>query len=283
LNAGAKSHAAISARDLVQGYGASTPVLDGVTVTAAVGELVALAGPNGSGKSTLLRTLLGLLPPRAGSVELFGEPVETLSRVHIARLAAFVPQGFATDFELTVRELVAMGRTPHLGRFRPAGDADRSAVADALRDTGLEALADRPFPELSGGERQRVVLARAFAQGSRLLVLDEPTASLDLAHAYRLMHLVRERVDAGGAAVVALHDLPLAARFADRLVLLSDGKVRADGPVEEVLTPAALRDVFGVDGAVLTDGDEIALSIHGPAEGLEDEQEEQEERQKGPK
>jgi len=255
---------AIEARELSQGYSASATVFDSVNVSVDEGELVALAGPNGAGKSTLLRTLLGILPPRSGRVSLFGQPVAELSRSEIARLAAFVPQGFATDFELSVRELVAMGRTPHLGRFKLAGDADRAAVHEALEATELVELSERPFPELSGGERQRVVLARAFAQGSRFLVLDEPTANLDLAHAYRLMSLVRRRVDDGGAALVAIHDLALAARFADRLVLLRDGKVHADGKPRDVLTKEAMREVFGVEAAVLSDGDGIALSVRGP-------------------
>jgi iron complex transport system ATP-binding protein len=257
---------AIEATGLTQGYAGARPVFEALDLDVAEGELVALAGPNGAGKSTLLRTVLGILPPLGGGVRLFGRAIAGLSRRDIARLAAFVPQGFATDFDLEVRELVAMGRTPHLGRFRPEGPEDQRAVEAALEATGLTALAHRPFPELSGGERQRVVLARAFAQGGKLLVLDEPTANLDLAHAYQLMSLVRRRVDDGGAALVALHDLALAARFADRLILLRDGRVGADGPPREVLTPARMRDVFHVDAAVLTDGDDIALSVRGPVD-----------------
>ncbi len=261
-----ETRVAVEATGIAQRYGDAS-IFEALSLSVRLGELVAIAGPNGAGKSTLLRTLLGILPAKAGTVTLFGEDVSMLERAEIARLASFVPQGFSTDFELTVREMVAMGRTPHLGRFRLPGDDDRKKVQDALRVTELEALAERPFPELSGGERQRVVLARAFAQGGALLLLDEPTASLDLAHAYRLMHLVRGHVDAGGAALLAIHDLSLAARFADRLILLRAGKVHADGRPMEVLDPAVMREVFGVEAKVLSDGDDIALSVRGPAEG----------------
>ena len=255
--------AAIRARGLTFGYGAR-PVLRGVDLEVAHGELVGLVGPNGAGKSTLLRLLLGFLPPDAGTVELEGRPIADLPRREVARRAAFVPQGFHTEFDFRVRDLVAMGRTPWLGRFRPEGEEDRSAVARAMEATEVAAMAERPFTELSGGERQRVLLARAFAQGTDVLLLDEPNASLDLLHAYQLLELVRRRVDEGAAALAALHDLSLAARFCDRLVVLHEGGVRAEGPPSEVLSQTHLAEVFGVEATLLEVDGAPVLQVRGP-------------------
>jgi len=255
---------AIRARDLRLGYGQHV-VLSDASLDVRAGELVAVVGPNGTGKSTLLRTLLGFLEPQRGTVELEGTAVRQLPRREIARRAAFVPQGFHTEFAFTVREMVAMGRTPHLGRFRPEGAQDRTAIAQALRDTGMEDMAERRFTELSGGEQQRVLLARAFAQGTSVLVLDEPTASLDLLHAYQLMDLVRRRAREGAAVVAALHDIGLAARFCDRMVVLSAGHVQADGAPAEVLTESMMAEVFGVDATVLTQGEELFVAVRGPS------------------
>jgi iron complex transport system ATP-binding protein len=255
---------ALSVHGLHHAYGEHR-VLDGIDLALGAGELLAVVGPNGVGKSTLLRLCLGFLPIARGEVRLGGRPIGELARREVARLASFVPQGFTTDFAFSVRELVAMGRTPWLGRFQPEGERDRKAIARALAATDLEALAGRPFPELSGGERQRVVLARALAQETPVLVLDEPTASLDLLHAFRLLEIVRARVDEGAAAIAALHDLALAARFCDRMVVLHRGRVHAAGKPADVLTPDVLREVFGVDARVLRDGDDLLVGVRGPA------------------
>jgi iron complex transport system ATP-binding protein len=249
--------ALLSARGVAFGY-PGRPVFRDVTFSLGAGELVALCGPNGGGKSTLLRLLLGLHAPSAGAVELGGAPLASLRRREIARRAALLPQDSPPELPLTVRETVALGRLPHLGRFEPEGAGDRSAVEAALAATDTTALADRPMTELSGGERHRVHLARALAQGAPVLLLDEPTAGLDLVHQLEALELLRATVDepAGGgrAAIVALHDLSLAARACDRILLLSEGALQADAPPAEVLTPETLARVFGVRAEVRADG-----------------------------
>lgn len=232
-------------------------VLRDVSFTLRPGELCALCGPNGAGKSTLLRLLLGLHEPRAGQVELGGAPVVSLSRREIARRAALLPQESPVDLPLTVREVVALGRLPHLGRFEAERPEDVEAVARALEATDTAALADRPLTELSGGERHRAHMARALAQGAAVLLLDEPVAGLDLVHQLRALELVRATVDGGGGAargaIVALHDLSLAARYCDRILLLEGGAVRADAPPAQVLTPETLERVFGVRAEIRAD------------------------------
>jgi iron complex transport system ATP-binding protein len=245
----------LDARGVTFGY-PGREVLREVSLSLRAGELIALAGPNGAGKSTLLRLLLGLHTPRAGTVTLGGRPIGELARREVARLAALLPQDVdgATELPLSVREVVALGRLPHLGRFQPEGPGDDEAVVRALASTDTEALAERPMTELSGGERHRVHLARALAQGAAVLLLDEPTAGLDLAHQLQALDLLRATVDEGRGAIVALHDLSLAARRCDRIVLLADGAVQADAPPAEVLTPATLARVFGVHAEVRQDG-----------------------------
>jgi iron complex transport system ATP-binding protein len=249
--------ALLEARGLTFGY-PGRDVLRDVTLSLAAGELVALAGPNGAGKSTLLRLLLGLHRPSAGEVTLRGRPIGGLARREIARLAALLPQqgdgDGASELPLTVREVVALGRLPHLGRFQPEGPEDDRAVARALEATDTAALADRPMNELSGGERHRVHLARALAQGAEILLLDEPIAGLDLVHQLQALDRLRATVDQGRGAIVALHDLSLAARCCDRIVLLAGGAVQADAPPGEVLTPETLARVFGVNAEVRKDG-----------------------------
>jgi iron complex transport system ATP-binding protein len=236
------------------GYGART-ILEEISLAIRPGELVALCGPNGAGKSTLLRLLLGLHIPSAGQVRLGGASIGALSRRQIARRAALLPQDAPVDLPLTVREAVALGRLPHLDRFQPEGAADAEAVERALAATDTAALGARPVTELSGGERQRVHLARALAQEAPLLLLDEPIAGLDLAHQLQTLELLRAIVDRGRGALVALHDLSLAARRCDRMILLAGGKIRADDAPSVVLTPETLATVFGVRAEVRLDGD----------------------------
>jgi len=263
-----QSAEAVRVSDLHHAYGERV-VLRGIDLSIGTGELVAVVGPNGAGKSTLLRLLLGFLSPTSGRIDIGGRPLGSMPRLEIARRAAFVPQGFQADFAFTVRELVAMGRTPHLGRFQPERDEDRRAIASALEVTDTASMAGRRIDQLSGGERQRVLLARAFAQEAPLLVLDEPNQNLDLLHAYQLLALVRERVAGGGAAVAALHDLALAARFCDRMIVLHRGRVHANGAPAEVLTEALMREVFGVHARVLRDDDRLFVGVEGPANGPE--------------
>jgi iron complex transport system ATP-binding protein len=220
--------------------------LQGVTFTARAGELVALVGPNGAGKSTLLRLAAGLLAPSAGSVTVGGLAAHAAPRRALARVCALVPQEPRAPWPFTVREAVMMGRAPHQGLLAFPGPFDHGAVDGALRACDLLDLADRRLDALSGGERRRVFFARALAQEPRVLLLDEPTAFLDLAHQVAAMDMARVAARAGLCVVAVLHDLNLAAAACDRLVALRDGRVVAEGIPAEVLTEERVADVWGV-------------------------------------
>jgi iron complex transport system ATP-binding protein len=222
------------------------------TVRVEPGRLVALLGPNGSGKSTLLRLLAGVWEPSAGTVTLDETPLAGVPRRALARAVALVPQDTHIAFAFSVREIVSMGRHAHLGRFERERPADRAAIAEAMARADVTGIADRDATELSGGERQRVLIARSLATEARHLLLDEPTASLDVAHALDVLALCRRLADEGHAVAMALHDLNLARRFATDAVLLREGAVVASGPVDRVLTPALVGDVFGVDVSIAT-------------------------------
>jgi iron complex transport system ATP-binding protein len=242
----------VAVRALTFAYGERV-VFHDVRFDIRPGELVALAGPNGAGKSTLLRVLIGLQRAREGHVSLGGDSVERLSRRRIARRAALLPQDAPAELPLSVREAVALGRLPHLGRFESESAVDVAAVERALEATDTAPFADRPVAELSGGERHRVHLARALAQEAPLILLDEPIAGLDLAHQLQTLDLLRTTVSHGRAALIAIHDLSLAARVCDRMLLLAGGELRADGPPAEVLTPATLARFFSVRAEVKRD------------------------------
>ena len=227
-----------------------TEILDDVDLTAERGEFVGLVGPNGAGKTTVLRTLRASLDPDDGVVRVDGDRLADLSAKAVSRRVASTPQATTLSFEFTVERTVEMGRTPHLGRFDRVGTADREAVASAMERVDVARFADRPITSLSGGERQRVLLARALAQSTPVLLLDEPTASLDINHAVRTLELVRDLVSEGKTAVAAIHDLNLAARYCDKLVLLTGGSVRAAGDPAEVLTSETLRDAFDAETLV---------------------------------
>lgn len=238
--------------DLAFSYeGRERPAVDGVSFSVAPGGLLGLLGPNGSGKSTLLKLVSGLLKPSRGAVRLGGAALARQSRRELARQVAVVPQQFSLPFAFRVREVVALGRTPYVRAWRGESAADRRAVARALDLTDTAALAERPFDELSGGERQRVVLALALAQEPTLLLLDEATAHLDVQHQLDALRLVqRLNVETGLTVVAAMHDLNLAALFCQRLVLLSQGRLVADGLPAAVLRPDLLAAVFGVQAQV---------------------------------
>jgi iron complex transport system ATP-binding protein len=237
---------ALEACEIVAGY-RDRPVLDKVSLAIESGEIVAVLGPNGSGKSTLIRALCGTLRPRAGRVLLHGQDLRECSRKQIARTVAVVPQESDVAFGFTVREVVLMGRAPHQSGWLFPSAEDLSAVDHALKACDLQALAARPVSELSGGERRRVVIGRALAQQPEVLLLDEPAAHLDLRHAALLYEVAKQQAAERGVACLAImHDLNVAARWADRVVLLKEGRVRANGALDDVLVPSLLEEVFGV-------------------------------------
>jgi iron complex transport system ATP-binding protein len=227
-------------------------ILRDVTLSLGHGERLALVGPNGAGKSTLLRVLAGTLKPAAGRVTIDGAPLASLDRSIVARRLAVVPQQAALPFAMRVEEVVALGRLPHEAPLRGARPADRAAVAAAIDRVGLGHLLGRDARELSLGERQLVLLAMAVAQASPVLLLDEPTVHLDLRHQVEAMELLRDLNERDGTTIVAvLHDLGLAAHFFPRIAVLGHGRLVADGTPAETLTDDLVRDVFGVDPAIV--------------------------------
>jgi iron complex transport system ATP-binding protein len=235
----------VEVRDASFRYGARV-VLDRVSFSARAGEFVGLLGPNGAGKSTLVRLVAGLLAPSGGAVRLAGEDPHAAPRRRVARLCALVPQEPAVAWPFTVREAVMMGRAPHQGLLGVADRLDRGAVEGALEACDLLHLAGRRLDALSGGERRRVFFARALAQEPRVLLLDEPTAFLDLGHQVAAMRMARLAAQGGLCVVAVLHDLNLAAAACDRLAVLSGGRLVAEGPPAEVLTEARIAEVWGV-------------------------------------
>jgi iron complex transport system ATP-binding protein len=250
----------LATRGLCCAYG-RRPVLAHVSFDLKPGEWLTVVGPNGAGKTTLLRCLLGLVRPSAGEVLVGGRPLQSLGRREIARHLALLPQNVEIPFGFTVREVVATGRTPHLGRFRPMSPADHALVAQALAATETTELADRRVTQLSGGESQRVFLARAFAQDTPVLVLDEPTTNLDLFHERTLLDQVRRRQQQGVAVLAVLHDLNLAARYSDRILVLAAGRPAALGTPEQTLTPELIRCVFRVEPVLLPDPESGRLRL----------------------
>lgn len=234
----------LSTEEVVVRYG-DRNVLDRVSMEVATGSLYAVLGPNGSGKSTLMRSLLGVAPVASGRALISGRPVSEWKRPELARAVGAVPQSESIAFPLSVRELVSMGRYPHLGRFASASDDDRSAVTRALEACDVANLASRDVTTLSGGEFQRARIARALAQEPAALVLDEPTSSLDIRHRMAILELLRSSVDAGLTVLLITHSLDLAAQFADRMLLLAEGKVAAEGTPERVLREDVLTGVYG--------------------------------------
>jgi iron complex transport system ATP-binding protein len=228
------------------------PALTDANLHVQSGERIALVGPNGAGKSTLLRAVAGLVEPATGTIELAGSPIETLDRLAIALRLAVVPQLPSLPFATTVEEVVALGRLPHEHPIRGLRPADRAAVAAANDRVGVGHLRAREARELSLGERQLVLLAMAVAQGSPILVLDEPTVHLDLRHQVEVMELLVDLNERDGTTILAvLHDVGLAAHFFPRIVVLEHGRIVADGPPAEALGPDRIRDVFGVDPALV--------------------------------
>ena len=243
-------------------------LLDGVNLHVKRGQFVGLIGPNGAGKTMLLRAIAGVLSYSEGVVLLDGTNVKNGSLKNIAKAMALVPQVAPYTQGFTALELVLMGRYPHMSRFQIEGREDNLIARNAMRLTETEQFTDRTLDTLSGGERQRIFVSRALAQQPRVLLLDEPTSNLDILHQLKVISLVRKMVDDGLTAIAAIHDLQMAARYCDRLVLMKDGKILAKGSPEEVLTTEAIQASFGVKAAVYRDpvAGSLALSLLDPAE-----------------
>jgi iron complex transport system ATP-binding protein len=238
---------ALRVRGLEFAYG-ERPVLRGIDLDLPAGGFGCLLGPNGSGKSTLIQLLAGALEPAAGNIALFGRDRSRWNRRALARQVAVVPQRFEVAFPFTVEEVVLLGRVPHRGPLALDSAEDRRVAREAMRATGVEELAGRRMSELSGGEFKRVVVAKALAQQPRLLLLDEPAAHLDIRHQVELYELIeRVRSQTHTAVLAAVHDLNLAAAYGHQFSLLHRGELAYNGPLEEVMTYARLRRVFGID------------------------------------
>jgi iron complex transport system ATP-binding protein len=228
---------------------AGNPIVERATLALTPGALTVLVGPNGAGKTTLMRALAGLIPAE-GRIELEGRPLATFSARERARRIAYLPQGHVFHWPMSVAAVVALGRHPHADAFAPLADADRAAVAKALAATAAAPWAARAVTTLSGGERARVALARALASEAPILLADEPTMSLDPRHQLVVMELLARAAHDGGAVLAIVHDLALAARFADRVVMMERGRLVADGKPREVLTPERIAAVFGVEASI---------------------------------
>jgi iron complex transport system ATP-binding protein len=233
-------------------YGTTT-ILDSISLKLEGGEYAALIGPNGAGKSTLLHLASGTLRPRSGRIDVDGRELGEMPAAQRARQIALVPQTLTLPFAFTVHELVALGRTPYLSPLRGEGEQDQRVIAEALRLTETAHLAGRSALDLSGGERQRVLLAMALAQEPALLLLDEPTANLDIGHQVAMLELLRQVNRTRGLTVLAaIHDLNLAALYFDRLLVLHESRLVADGPPAAVLTPGLIATVYGTSVQIVT-------------------------------
>lgn len=231
-------------------------VLSGIDIQAKPGEIVAVIGPNGSGKSTLLRCMNKILKFKQGAVLLSGRNIDAIPLRELSRMLGYVPQHETRSFAFTVFETVLMGRRPHIGW--QVADRDLTVVHDTLHHLRLDALRNRRIDELSGGERQRVFIARALAQEPSVMLLDEPTSNLDPKHQLEVFGLITELSREKGITVVcAIHDLHLAGRFSDKIVMLRQGRIFAQGPVQEVMTPDNLRAVYGIEAFICHNGGSI--------------------------
>ncbi|MEV0017535.1 MULTISPECIES: ABC transporter ATP-binding protein [Streptomyces] len=242
----------LAARGVTVGYGARS-VIDGLDVAIPPGVITTIVGPNGCGKSTLLRTLSRLLRPAAGTVVLDGEDIAALRTREVAKKLGLLPQAPVAPEGLTVSDLVARGRHPHQSWLRQWSSDDADVVRRALAMTGVSDLADRPVDSLSGGQRQRVWISMTLAQGTDLLLLDEPTTYLDLAHAVDVLDLVDDLHESGRTVVMVLHDLNLATRYSDNLVVMREGAILAQGHPRDVITADLLHEAFGLRARVIDD------------------------------
>lgn len=239
----------IVAKDLAIGYGA-TQVAKGIDLSVAPGEILCLLGPNGAGKTTLFKTLLGLIPALGGEVSIGGTRVADLSRAALARTVAYVPQAQIMEFAYTVLDLVLMGRTAHLGPFAAPSAADHDRARSALDELGILHLADREANRISGGQRQLCLIARALAQDAPMMVMDEPTASLDLGNRFLVLARVQALRERGFGVVFSTHDPDQARELATRVAVIADGRLAAYGTPGETLTARMLSEVYGVPVAL---------------------------------
>lgn len=226
------------------------PVLNGIDCALQPGMVTGIIGPNGAGKSTLLRAMTNLLPAMAGRALINGRPVAAIDEQERARMIAYLPQGQNVHWPLTVERLVALGRLPHLAPFSRLTDSDHEAIDRAMAEADVLHLAKRVATELSGGERSRVLLARALSVEAPALIVDEPLAALDPGHQLATMALLQRQAHAGKLVVVVMHDLTMASRFCDRLLLIAEGRLVADGTAADVLSADILRTVYGVEALI---------------------------------
>jgi ABC-type cobalamin/Fe3+-siderophores transport system ATPase subunit len=265
-------HPTLAAASLDVAYG-DRPVLHDVDLCVPDGQVTAIVGPNGCGKSTLLKTLARVLAPTSGTVWLDGQSIHQLPTRQVARQVGLLPQSTVAPEQLTVADLVARGRYPHRGAFGRWTDADRAAVEDALAATATTDLRDRPVDELSGGQRQRVWIAMVLAQQTPVLLLDEPTTYLDLAHRLDVLRLLRRlNHERRVTVVMVLHDLHEAARHADHLIAMADGRIVAQGSPLDTVTPELVLDVFGVRCTTIpcpVTGAPLVVPVEDPPAGLD--------------
>lgn len=225
-------------------------VIKNINLNFEKGTFIGLIGPNGAGKSTLLNLLMGMIKPTKGDVNLYGQPLKQYKQRALARQISLVPQDVSIEYAFSVREIVAMGRNPHLGPFQPETKRDRELIDLAMEKTDLLQMATRNVNQLSGGERQRVFIARSIAQEAPILLMDEPTANLDLCHQLEVLSLVKALTEDGQLAISAIHDLELASRFCDQLILIHEGEIAAQGSPAEVLTKENLYQFFSIEAEV---------------------------------
>lgn len=243
----------LTVEKLFAGYG-ETLILEGLDLVISAGRITVIVGANACGKSTLLRTMSRLLPPRLGHVLLDGKSVHSIAPKKLAKALGLLPQSPVAPEGITVADLVSRGRHPHQGMLSRWSNADNDAVAAALEATGTFELAERPVDELSGGQRQRVWIAMALAQQTEILLLDEPTTFLDISHQIEVLDLLTDLNHARGTTIVmVLHDLNLAARYADHLIAMAKGRLHVMGTPQEVLTQDNIREIFGLESRVITD------------------------------
>jgi iron complex transport system ATP-binding protein len=249
----------LTARGVTVRLGGATIVRD-ASLALNAGELTALAGPNGAGKTTLMRALAGLVPAD-GAITLTGRQLASLNPRERARAIAYLPQGHIFHWPMSVESIVALGRAPHADAFSSVSADDRSAIAHALVTTETEIFAERAVTTLSGGEKARVALARALATQAPVLLADEPTAALDPRHQLIVMELLRTAAHGGNAILAIMHDLTLAARFADRVLVMNEGRIVADGAPADALAPEWLAAVFGIEATtVMVDNKRVPIA-----------------------